>query len=1074
MTANLMTRRLMTRRLASFLLLALACQARDLTRYAVVLNDAPAGRAGNRAALLAAHLPVRNSLQARGVHITNESHTLLNAIFVETEGISPAELEAIPGVRYVARMPALHMTLDRATELLNVPAAWNAFGGMTNAGAGIRIAIIDSGIEATHPAFQDATMKPPANYPACSIARLPLVPLDCKQFTNSKVIVARSYVTYIATGTGAIPAQNSRPDDYTPRDRVGHGTAVAMAAAGVRNTGPAATIAGVAPGAWLGSYKVFGSPGVNDSTSADAVLAALEDAFADGMDIAVLSLGATPFSGPEDAGAICGYTAGRLCDPFAAAVKNAVTGGMVVVAAAGNEGLSGTSVQPTWGSMTTPAHSPAAIAVGAITNSHTWSNGLNVPGSGAFRALSGAGPVPTSALRPLGDASTVGDSQACNPLPAGSLSGTYALADRGTCTFAVKVQNLTAAGAAGAIIINVPGDNSVLTPGGLAGTTTVPAVVVGYDDGQTIRGYLLGQPDAKASMSSSLQPFEATTGTQLAAFSSRGPTLGSGGLKPDVTAPGTDLYTAGQGFDPNGSLFTPSGYLVSQGTSFAAPLIAGIAALVKQANRSLSPAQIRSAIVNTATADITESNGTAASVLAAGAGRANAANAIAVNIAAVPSSASFGLLSAVANLPQVQAIQLTNTGKTTANLTLSVRQVQPDSRASITLDRASLILAAGQTVTVNLTLTGNVPAPGLYEGSVVIEGAATPFRIPYMYVAGDGIPWNMIPLYGDGDDGTVGKTSSGGVVIVEITDRYGIPVPNAPIRFTAVAGGGALRNVDTSTDIYGFAGAGITLGPDPGVNTYVATSSGLSTSFSITARKAPVVSANGVVDAASFTSGAAVVPGSYIAIYGTDLGTSPQVATTAALPVSMSKVSVSFDAGSLSFPGRLHFVTPGQINVQIPWEMPLNGTARMKVSVESSSTGLYALPLTAYAPGMFEYQTSGSSLVAARDENFALIGPANAAKPGRNIQIYCNALGPVTNQPPSGEPSPTSPLAETTTTPVVTIGGQNATVLFSGLTPTVVGLYQINLTVPNVSAGTKPITVTIGGVTSKPSSIPIQ
>ncbi len=1064
----------MTRRLTPLFLLALACQARDLTRYAIVLNDAPTGRTGNRAALLAAHLPVRNSLQARGAHITNESHTLLNAIFVETEGVSPAELEAIPGVRYVARMPALHMTLDRATELLNVPAAWNAFGGMTNAGAGIRIAVIDSGIEATHPAFQDPAMKAPANYPACSIARLPLVPLDCKQFTNSKVIVARSYVTYVAAGTGAIPAQNSRPDDYTPRDRVGHGTAVAMAAAGVRTVGPAATITGVAPRAWLGSYKVFGSPGVNDSTSADAVLAALEDAFADGMDVAVLSLGATPFSGPEDAGAICGYTAGRLCDPFAAAVKNAVTGGMVVVAAAGNEGLSGSSVQPTWGSMTTPAHSPAAIAVGAITNSHSWSNGLNVPGAGTFRALLGAGPVPTAALRPVGDASTVGDSQACNPLPAGSVSGTYALVDRGTCTFAVKVQNLTAAGAAGAIIINVPGDNSVLTPGGLAGTTTVPAVVVGYEDGQTIRAYLLGQPEAKASMSSTLLPFEVTTGTQLAAFSSRGPTLGSGGLKPDVTAPGTDLYTAGQSFDPNGSLFTPAGYLVSQGTSFAAPLIAGIAALVKQANPALSPAQIRSAIVNTATADITESNGTAASVLAAGAGRANAANAVATNLAAVPSSASFGLLSAVANLPLVQAIQLTNTGKAAATLTLSVKQVQPDSRASVALDRASLILASGQTVTVNLTLTGNVPAPGLYEGAVVIEGAATPFRIPYMYISGDGIPWNMIPLYGDGDDGTVGKTSSGGVVIAEITDRYGIPVANAPIRFTAVAGGGALRNVDTFTDIYGFAGAAITLGPDPGVNTYVATSSGLSTSFNITARKAPVVATNGVVDAASFTPGVAVVPGSYVAIYGADLAPSTQVATTAALPVSMSKVSVSFDAGSLSFPGRLHFVTPGQINVQIPWEMPLSGTARMKVSVESSSTGLYALPLTAYAPGMFEYQASGSSFVAARDENFALIGPANAAKPGRNIQIYCNALGPVTNQPASGEPTPASPLAETTTTPVVTIGGQNATVLFSGLTPTVVGLYQINLTVPNVSAGAKPITVTIGGVTSKPSSIQIQ
>ncbi len=1064
----------MSHRLLLSLLLVATCYGRDLSRYAVILNDAPAGRAGNRAAVLAAHLPVRNSLQARGARVTGESHTLLNAIFVETDGISPLLLESIPGVRYVARMPALHMMLDRAVELLNVPAAWNAFGGQTNAGTGTRIAVIDSGIEVTHAAFQDPAMKAPANYPACSIAKLPLVPLDCKQFTNSKVIVARSYVPYVAAGTGAIPALNSRPDDYSPRDRVGHGTAVAMVAAGVRNTGPAAMITGVAPRAWLGSYKVFGSPGVNDSTSADAVVAALEDAFADGMDVAVLSLGAPAFSGPEDSGAICNYTAGKPCDPFASAVKNAVTGGMVVVVAAGNEGLSGTSVQPTWGSMTTPADSPWAIAVGAITNSHNWSNGLNVPGLGSFHSLLGSGPTPGATAVPLGDASAQGDSQACNPLPAGSLAGTYALVDRGTCTFVVKVQNLTAAGATGAIIINVPGDNSVLTPGGLNGATTVPAAFVGYDDGQAIRAYLQGQTSATAAMNSGLQPFDVSTGNQMASFSSRGPTLNSGGLKPDVAAPGTDIYLGAQTYDPNGSLFASFGYTVAQGTSFAAPLVAGIAALVKQANPALSSAQIRSAIVNTATGDVSESNGTAASLLSAGAGRANAANALAVNLTAVPASVSFGSLSAVTTLPLGQAVQLTNTGKSTLNLTFGVRQNETDALAKVALDRAAASLAPGQALTVNLTMTGSLPAPGVYEGAITVQGAATPFRIPYIYVAGDGIPWNMIPLLGDGDDGNAGQSSSIGVVVAEVLDRYGIAVANVPIRFLAVAGGGALRNVDTTTDVYGLAGAGVALGPDPGINTFIATSAGLSTAFSITGRKAPVILPGGVVEAASFTSGAAVAPGSYIAIYGSDLAPAVQVVNTAALPVSMTGVSVSFDAGALSFPGRLHFVTPGQVNVQVPWEMPISGSARMKVSVQSSSTPLYSVPLTPYAPGLFQYQTGGTSFVAARDEAFALIGPGNPAKQGRTIQIYCNGLGPVTNQPATGEPSPSGPLAETTATAVVTIGGQNATVLFSGLTPTVVGLYQINVTVPNVGAGTKPVSVTIGGLTSKASSIAIQ
>ena len=1069
----------MTIRLLVLLALALPALSADLTRYVVVLNEAPALRTPNRlAAVQASHLPVRAALQTRGARITSESHTLLNAIFVEASGQTAAQLEAIPGVRYVARIPPFRPLLDRALDLLSVPAAWSILGGQSNAGAGMKIAVIDSGIEATHPAFQDAALIAPANYPTCSIAKLPLVPLDCTRYTNGKIIVARSYVPYIAAGSPPSPAANSRPDDYSPRDRVGHGTAVAMAAAGVRNPGPAATITGVAPKAWLGSYKVFGSPGLNDSTSADAVLAALEDAFADGMDVAVLSLGAPALQGPDDVGAICGNAPNQACDPFAAAVKNAVNGGMVVIAAAGNEGLSGTAVQPTWGSVTTPAHASAALAVAATTNSHNWSNPLTVAGLNTFHSLLGAGPVPNPAFAaPLGDASTVGDSEACNPLPAASLTGTYALVDRGTCTFAIKVQNLTAAGAVGAIIVNNPGDNTVFTPGGLSGATTIPAAIVGYDDGQAMRIWLQSNSTATAAMDPALQPFDVATANQIAGFSSRGPVLGTGAMKPDISAPGTDLYTAAQRYDPNGALFAPTGYLISQGTSFSAPLIAGIAALVKQANPALTAAQIKSAIVNTASQDVTDpvaQSPAQASLLAAGTGRASAANAISATLAAVPSNASFGLLVPGSKLPLAQAIQLTNTGKATQTLTLAANPRNSDAKATLTLDRPSVILAPGQTVTLNLTLNGSLPDPGVYEGFVTVTGSTTPFRIPWLYLSTDGIPWNIVPLLGDGANGTVSQSPSSGVVLAQVLDRVGIPVPNASLRFTTVSGGATLRNVDLFTDIYGFAGASVTLGPAPGLQTIVATSGGLSTSFTMTARSAPAIAPRGVVDAASFTSGAPVAPGSYIAIYGTSLATATQIAATSDLPVSLNHTSVSFDTGATSFPGRLHFATPGQVNVQVPWEFLGQASAQMKVSVQDSSGNLYTLPLATYAPGIFEFPLGGTLYAAARDENFDLITPANPAKQGRNIQLYCNGLGPVTNQPATGEPSPTLPLAETTTRPVVTIGGQPATVLFSGLTPTAVGLYQLNVTVPAVGSGIKTVTITVGNTTAKLSNLAVQ
>src|SRR5439155_3208267 len=106
-------------------------------------------------------------------------------------------------------------------------------------------------------------------------------------YTNHKVIVARSYVSLLPS-----------PDDASARDHSGHGTAAAMIAAGVRNSGPAGTIVGVAPKAYLGSYKIFGSPGVNDTTTTEVLVKALEDALSDGMDVVALSVGSPAGYGP--------------------------------------------------------------------------------------------------------------------------------------------------------------------------------------------------------------------------------------------------------------------------------------------------------------------------------------------------------------------------------------------------------------------------------------------------------------------------------------------------------------------------------------------------------------------------------------------------------------------------------------------------------------------------------------------------------------------------------------------------------------------------------------------------------
>ena len=147
-------------------------------------------------------------------------------------------------------------------------------------------------------------------------------------------------------------------------------------------------------------------------------------------------------------------------------------------------------------------------------------------------------------------------------------------------------------------------------------------------------------------------------------------------------------------------------------------------------------------------------------------------------------------------------------------------------------------------------------------------------------------------------------------------------------------------------------------------------------------------------------------------------------------------------------------------------------SAQVKVTIDFSNGNVVSAPLADYAPAFFEISPG---VAAALDAGFDLITGANPAVHGNKIFLYANGLGPVTNQPASGDPAPLSPLAETTTIPMVTIGGRNATVSSSALAPGVAGLYEIEVTVPaELTAGTYQVSVTIGTKTSKSSSLPVQ
>jgi uncharacterized protein (TIGR03437 family) len=541
------------------------------------------------------------------------------------------------------------------------------------------------------------------------------------------------------------------------------------------------------------------------------------------------------------------------------------------------------------------------------------------------------------------------------------------------------------------------------------------------------------------------------------------------------------LYVATQKYDPNGDMYDASGYTAVQGTSFSTPLVAGAAALVKQRNPGFTPAQIKSAVVNTANETVNDydasNNLIKARITGMGAGKLDAAAAVRTNVTVEPATLSFGIVTAT--LPS-KALTIRNTGSDPLTLTLAVQPRDTSANAQVTLSSTSLSIAAGQSAQVTARLTGTKPQPGSYEGTITVMGGAVPLRIPYLYLVGDGVPYTYLTLTGDGFVRDAGARVT---LTFKILDQYGVPVGDVPVRYQTTIGGGSVfagsgDSTTSKTDELGISQARAVAGMQVGDQEFTATAAGFTVFFAGTARLKPAIQAGGVVNTASGEAGQGLAPGSYISIYGKGLSESTRTASTPYLPVSLAGVSVSFDiqAKKISVPGRLSFVSGGQVNVQIPWELQGQTSAAMKVSIGDSSSDIYTLVLKDSAPAAFVYTDSGGQLLSATlDENFALVSTANPAKKGRAVQIYANGLGPVDNVPASGEVAPSQPLAPSRVLPTVTIAGKPADVLFSGLAPFNVGLYQLNVIVPaDTPSGIQPVVITANGVVSKTTNLPIQ
>jgi minor extracellular serine protease Vpr len=1043
-------------------LLCLPAFARGrLQEYALILKDPPLARAGLHTsqsasrlqAIQAAQRTLTQELIRRKIPVRGSIRRLLNAVFVHVTPQQAASLRSLAGVQRVVRLQRFKRQLNTAVNLVNVTNAWSLLpGGMANAGAGLKIAILDSGIDQNHPAFQDDSLQAPAGYPLGDTA-----------YTNQKVIVARNYEPLFVW-----------PDDPAPRDRSGHGTALAMIAAGETNAGPLATITGVAPKAWLGSYKIFGSPGVNDTTTGDAVLTALEDAYMDGMDIVVLALGAPAVYGPLDTDPSCGGNG--ACDVEAQAVENAVSLGMTVVVSAGNEAQT-SARPPALNSIDSPGTAPSAITVGASTNSHVFFASVSANGQ-TFDALPGDGPqLPGALTAPLQDVASLDSTGlACSPLPPQSLAGDVALIERGNCDFSTKINNAGEAGAQ-AVVIYLSDANSAIFSGLGAVNTAIPAMMVSNADGLALQSYLASNPDLKVTLDPALH-LEPAYANLVTDFTSRGPSIDYS-IKPEIMAVGQGIYTATETLDPSGDLYDASGYVSVDGTSFAAAMVAGAAALVKQANPDFTPAQIKSALVDTASTnpnDIADTSGSGeALITAVGGGKLNAAAALSPGATVEPATISFGWVGP--GSPAGSAtLTIVNTGSSVAAFNLGVTQNEADADNFVTVSPATVQLGPGQQTNVSVTLHGSFPYAGSFDGFISVNGPGRTLTVPYSYLISDGQPFDIMPVIDGNFSGVVNDQCW--LISFKVVDQFGVAVPNVPVQFKYGEGAqsgasscpsGVAPGPDTVTDNYGIASTNVDLGSATGDQVFEADAGGLSTYFYASVRQLPVI--NSISDSASGQVGQGLAPGSYISLYGNALSDATDFLGTTFLPFGMSAVSVSFWApdGSSSLAGRLWYVSPSQINVQVPWALQGWSSADVYVSVDGIGSAPYNIPIASALPAMYLY----NNLAIAQDLNYQLLTAANPARRGRTIILYANGLGPVTNPPDSGEITPG--LSQTQFPASVTIGNVDAHVSFSGLTPGSIGLYQLNVDVPqNAPTGLQPLVITVNGVRSVAANLPIQ
>ncbi len=242
----------------------------------------------------------------------------------------------------------------------------------------------------------------------------------------------------------------------------------------------------------------------------------------------------------------------------------------------------------------------------------------------------------------------------------------------------------------------------------------------------------------------------------------------------------------------------------------------------------------------------------------------------------------------------------------------------------------------------------------------------------------------------------------------------------------------------------------------------------------------PFINLGGVVGAAGFLANP-MVPGSLASLFGANVAAFREA--TGGVPLTtMLGGSTVLVADVLQAP--LFFADPSQLNFQVPWETPVGEPVAFRAQVGPDVSAPVMVPTTTHAPAVFTLEkirpAQGAILIANTTSLIpAPVGAAPNTRPvvrGELLEIFATGLGPVTNQPDTGQIAISFPLSRTETTPLVTIGGASARIFFSGLAPRTVGLNQVNVKVPDDApvGDDIPLVIRIGEVDSAPVIIAVE